>query len=104
MVVAIRNGERRSFSESLWSDMPSHRYGWVQVAEEPQEVRELRMKTVSKKDIQSDPNLSGLEGKVIGVPESEKDKIERELQNTGLHHMVRKKLEKRLKEINGESD
>ncbi|MFT3704646.1 MAG: hypothetical protein QM802_19935 [Agriterribacter sp.] len=105
MIYATKGLKRRQFDEQTWKEMPEHKYGWTLSAEEPDEVKEIRTIKVTKEDIAKNPDLEGLEGKSIGVVvpvitrAQEIEKIENELKTPGLHHMVVKKLNKRLEEL-----
>lgn len=109
MINATKGLLKRKFDDHIWKEMPAHKYGWTIAAEEPDEVKQIREHKVTKEDIARNPELEGLEGKVVGIPvvesnnETEIMKIEHELKSGTLHHMVRKKLEKRLAELKGEN-
>ena len=42
--TAVRGGEKRQFSTSIWETMPGNKYGWKQCADEPAEVTAAKMK------------------------------------------------------------
>lgn len=105
MIYATKGLKTRQFDDHTWKEMPAHKYGWTLSAEEPDEVKEIRSHKVTKEDVAKNPDLAGLEGKTIGIPVSatnadeEIQKIEAEISTPGLHHMVVKKLQKRLEEL-----
>ena len=105
MVNAIPNGKTRQFDELTWKEMPRDKYGWQLAADVPDEVKAYKERVVTAVDIKNNPDLSGLQGKVVGLPvtaitpEEEIVKIQAELAGTSLHHNTRKKLEKRLQEL-----
>lgn len=70
MIKAQRNGVTKWFDEKLWNDAPKNKYGYVPVAEEPDEVKAIasRAHVVTKADVKNNPDLAGLEGKTIGIP------------------------------------
>lgn len=42
-ITAQRGTERRVFTLGIWQTMPANKYGWRQVAEEPDAVTELKL-------------------------------------------------------------
>ena len=45
VVIAIKGGVERSFTEQVWKEMPADKYGWMPKVEEPEEVTEAKADT-----------------------------------------------------------
>lgn len=43
-IIAKKKGESRSFTLQQWKLLPSHRFGWVRMADKPKEVVEFEVK------------------------------------------------------------
>lgn len=57
-IKASKSGFKREFSQELWDSFPPGKYGWVQQAELPDEVKNLRAKeavsdeVITSKDVE----------------------------------------------------
>jgi len=50
-ITAKRGSEKRVFSLGVWQTMPASKYGWKQVAEEPDAVAQLKLsKEITEKE------------------------------------------------------
>lgn len=110
MIIATNGTRRRVFEDQLWKELPPHKYGWKLAAEEPDEVKALKKIATTKKEkpnvtaplAAAAPVVATAPAATVLTADEIKARIaeyDQQLTTEGMHHMVKKSLEKKKAEL-----